>query len=103
MTAFINGPVPEHFEREVAASPAEFERDLRKAWPAGVTSGEGGVFRLGEAALALTIRVEPKGERRLGLLALPLLQVQYDFAGGDEAMRRALLLRLDRAMQRGGG
>lgn len=103
MTAFINGPVPEHFEREVAASPAEFERDLRKAWPAGVTSEEGGALRLSDGTLALTIRVEPNGVRRLGLLALPLLRARYDFDGGDEAMRRALLLRLDRAMQRGGG
>ncbi|WP_449191985.1 hypothetical protein [Thauera sp.] len=31
--AFINGPVPESFERRVTATPREFERDLRQAWP----------------------------------------------------------------------
>ena len=32
--AFINGPVPESFERRVTATAREFERDLRQAWPA---------------------------------------------------------------------
>ena len=39
--AFINGPVPESFERRVTATPQEFARDLRQAWP-GVVAEAGG-------------------------------------------------------------
>lgn len=105
--AFIVGPVPEQFVREVAATPVAFERDLRKAWPAGVvaerTSADGGVFCLADGGLNLEIHVEPAGVRRIGLLALPLCRATYRFSGGDEAARARLLATLDRAMQRGGG
>jgi hypothetical protein len=49
------------------------------------------------------IDIEPAGVRRLGLFELPQLDVRYRFGPGDEATRRALLARLDRAMQKGGG
>lgn len=101
--AFISGPVPEAFEREVAASPREFERDLRKAWPAGVEQPGADHFRIVVAEIRLDIRVEPRGMRRLGLIELPRLWVSYHFCGGNEAARRRLLSSLDRAMQRGGG
>ena len=58
---------------------------------------------LGERAQSLVIDVEPAGVRRLGLFELPQLDVRYRFGPGDEAARRALLVRLDRAMQKGGG
>lgn len=98
-----SGPVPAAFEREVAASPAEFERDLRRAWPAGVDAFALGGFRVVDGGLALDITVEPIGVRRIGLIALPRLAVRYRFTGGDETARRRLLTVLDRAMQRGGG
>lgn len=101
--AYVSGPVPACFAREVAASSAEFERDLRKAWPAGVTLLAQGRFRIVAGELALDIVVEPLGTRRLGLIELPRLAVRYCFEGGDEAARRRLLSVLDRAMQRGGG
>lgn len=95
--------MPERFEREVAASPAEFERDLRKAWPAGVEVVAPGHFRLRSGSTRLEIRVEVRGVRRLGLLELPVLAARYEFAGGDAGDRKRLLAPLDRAMQRGGG
>lgn len=101
--AFINGPVPESFEREVAASPGEFARDLHKAWPAGVERVAESSFRLCDAALRLDVDVRPIGVRRLGLIELPRLAVTYRFEGGDEPARRRMLTVLDRAMQRGGG
>lgn len=101
--AFVSGPVPEALEREVAASPAEFERDLRKAWPAGVVVVGPGHFRIVDGPVALDIHVMPAGTRRLGLIELPRLAVSYRFAGADETERRRLLTTLDRAMQRGGG
>ena len=101
--AFIAGPVSEAFEREVSASPPQFERDLRKAWPAGVETVAPGHFRVQDGATRLDIEIEARGIRRLGLFELPLLAVRYRFSCGDEAARRRLLATLDRAMQRGGG
>lgn len=101
--AFINGPVPETFEREVAARPEEFERDLRKAWPAGVDIVTPLRFALADGELKLVIELEPIESRRIGLLTLPRLIARYRFSSGDEVARRLLLQRLDRAMQRGGG
>ncbi|NMG44386.1 hypothetical protein GPA22_11675 [Aromatoleum toluvorans] len=101
--AFISGPVPECFEREVTASPAEFARDLRKASTVEVETVAPGHFRLRGGATRLDIHVAAGGVRRIGLLELPTLSVRYEFSGGSEADRRALLLPLDRAMQRGGG
>jgi len=99
---FISGPVPASFEREVTASPAEFERDLRKAWPGHVERVDH-VFRLRDGELRLDVAVQAVGVRRLGLFELPRLAVSYRFEGGDESARRRVLTVLDRAMQRGGG
>ncbi|HRP25087.1 MAG TPA: hypothetical protein PLF79_08105 [Thauera sp.] len=101
--AFINGPVPESLVRRVTATPREFERDLRQAWPAVQGSAEARRFDLQDGAQDLVIDIEAAGVRRLGLFELPQLDVHYRFGPGDEAARRALLARLDRAMQKGGG
>ena len=101
--AFINGPVPEVLERELASSVAAFERDLRKAWSGEVTSPGTGRFRIDTGEVVLDIDVEAAGVRRIGLLALDLVRVRYRFSNGGEPARRALLARLDLGMQRGGG
>lgn len=100
---FEKGPVPERLVREVASTPTAFERDLRKAWPAGVASPGDGLFKLVDGDLVLEVGIVPAGVRRIGLLALDLLSVTYRFSGADEPARRRLLTMLDRAMQRGGG
>lgn len=101
--AFINGPVPEQLERQLTATPAAFERDLRAAWPAAGGSAAAGLLWLEDGGLRLEISLRQAGVRRLGLFELPQLLVGYRFAGGDEPARRSLLCRLDRAMQKGGG
>lgn len=101
--AFINGPVPQALDREVAATPAEFERDLRKAWSGEIGARAPLQLALVDGDLELVIDLEPIEPRRIGLLTLPRLIARYRFSGGDEAARRRLLERLDRAMQRGGG
>lgn len=103
MAAFITGPVPERFTRDISATSAEFERDLRKAWPAGIDKLAPGHFRLRGEACVLDVRIERAASRRLGLLCLPVLSASYEFTTGGEDARRELLTRLDRAMQRGGG
>lgn len=101
--AFISGPVPEVLDREVAATPAEFERDLRKAWAGAIHADTRQRFALADGDVELVIELEPIEARRIGLLTLPRLIARYRFSGGDEVARRRLLGRLDRAMQRGGG
>lgn len=100
---FINGPVPETFEREISATPAQFERDLRKAWPAGVETVAPGHFRVQDGAIRLDLRVDSRGVRRLGMFELPVIAVRYRFSSAGEAERARLVRVLDRAMQRGGG
>lgn len=101
--AFINGPVPESFERRVTATAREFERDLRQAWPAVECGAAARSFSLHDGAQTLVIAIEPAGVRRLGLFELPQLDVRFRFGPGEEPARRALLARLDRRMQKGGG
>lgn len=100
---FLSGIVPDEFRREVTATPAEFERDLRKAWPAGVEVTAPDRFELRDGELRLVISITPAGVRRLGLFALPVLHAHYRFSGADESARHRMLTVLDRAMQRGGG
>ena len=90
-------------EREMAASPAEFERGLRLGAPEGVESLGNGRYRVRQGETRLEIRITPKGERRIAALCLPLLHVVYQFQAGAQPQRRRLLARLDQAMQRGGG
>lgn len=101
--AFINGPVPARVERLLTATPAQFERDLRAAWPAVSGSAASGALSIEAGDLRLVIELAPAGVRRLGLFELPQLQVAYVFSGADEDARRALLGTLDRGMQKGGG
>ena len=103
MAAFVSGPVPVTFEREITASPAEFERDLRRAWAGGVDTIAPRRLRVADGGTRLDLHIETRGVRRLGLFELPVIVVQYRFSDVDEPARRRLLVALDRAMQRGGG
>ena len=100
---FPSAPVAEQFERVVTATAAEFERDLRMAWPDGVQGTLANGFMLSCGDVRLDVAALPNGIRRLGILELPVLLVRYRFTGGDDSSRRRFLHRLDRSMQRGGG
>lgn len=100
---FIAGPVPGEFERTLTATAEGFERDLRQAWPQVRGSAAARTFVVEDASCVLQIDIEAAGVRRLGLFELPQLVAHYRFLRGDEPERRALLQRLDRAMQKGGG
>ncbi|MBS0544971.1 MAG: hypothetical protein JSR40_14680 [Proteobacteria bacterium] len=101
--AFLSDVVPAAFERTLTATPDGFERDLRQAWPATTGSAAEGRFAVEGGGCVLHIDIESAGVRRLGLFELPQLIARYRFVRGDEADRRDLLRRLDRAMQKGGG
>jgi len=90
------------FEREVGATPAEFRRALGLAHPDGLEESEGRLC-LTDGDVRLAIRLAPQPGRRLGLFELPVLRVSYQFESGTPEGCRALLSRLDLAMQRGGG
>jgi hypothetical protein len=92
-----------HFEREVGATLAEFERSLHMAAPGAVSVLGAGQFSVQWDTLSLVLTAAPMPPRRIGLFNLPVLKVTYRFSGGDDAARRSVLERLDRAMQRGGG
>lgn len=64
---------------------------------------EAGEIRLENARVRLCVRMNAGPSRRLGLFTIPVLHVSYDFESGSDEDCRALLARLDLAMQRGGG
>ena len=68
---------------------------------ADANKGHAGV-RIGDGALGLKWQVE---EPRTigGLIRMPCLRVQFRFAGVEDALRLAFMVRFDLYMQRGGG
>ncbi len=72
------------------------------AYPDAERSGPG-TYRIETPAAALTLTATPGPERRIALLCLPTLTVNYRFTRGDDAARAHLLQRLDLFMHRGGG
>jgi len=101
--AFTPRPVPVCFERVLSATPAQFERDLRQAWPEVSGSAVAGRLAIEVAPMRLELELRVLASRRIALLELPQLKVCYAFHGGDESARARLLARLDLAMQKGGG
>lgn len=94
--------VPNTIEREVWATPAEFRRGLAMAFPARVVERDG---RLcvddGQAAMEIALEVMPP--RTIALLELPRMKVSLRGTLGTPEMFKALVARMDLAMQRGGG
>jgi hypothetical protein len=88
--------------REMTATPGEFERGLRAAFPGAV---EGGPQRFvaRRDGTVMEVELEPKSPRVIARLVLPVLAVTIRFptAGDDE--RAAMLAWFDLATHRGGG
>jgi hypothetical protein len=89
-------------EREVSASPEEFLRGLRAAFPGRVTEAPGGVSVDGSGAV-MEIALVAGPPRAIALLRLPTLRVMIRFTAGTPAQQSRMLARMDRAMHRGGG
>lgn len=62
--------------------------------------GSAGV-RIDDGALGL--KWQAAAPRVIGLISLPVLRVQFRFAGLDDAQRYTFMKRFDLYMQRGGG
>ena len=102
MSAF-RPPSLEAFAREVGASAEEFARSIHAAHPGAVDTIAPNTYRLVDGDVVLEVTAQPLPLRKLGQFALPVLDVRFRFVSGDDAGRAALIARLDRAMQRGGG
>jgi hypothetical protein len=89
-------------EREQTATPAEFARGLRNAFPEGLAGGPLR-FRVSRDGVDLAIDLKPGPDRVIGGLRLPRLRVRLHFTAGDGAARARLLAHMDLAMHRGGG
>ena len=95
--------VEERFSRDCGCSEAEWRRSLPEAVAphALALHAAGATVTLGHGRLHL--RWQPLAPRRIALLHLPRLQVDFEFDGVPEAERQTFLRRFDLCMQRGGG
>lgn len=90
------------FQRDMSITLEEFGRGLRDAFAAGVSGGPQ-QFRVDMDGACLEISLQAGPPRRIAALSLPTAQVKLCFTAGEAPQRQALLQRMDRAMQRGGG
>ena len=88
--------------RDMATTESEFRQGLLFAFPEGVRE-EAGLFRAEYEGAAMEIRSAPLPPRVIALLRLPRLEVRIRFTAGTPEQQQAMLVRMDRAMQRGGG
>lgn len=95
------GPV-EVLEREVSASPGEFARGLRTAFPDAVEDGHLR-FRCERDGVRLEIALRPGPDLAIAGLRLPRVRVSIRCLGADAAARARVLAHLDLATHRGGG
>ncbi len=96
--------VEEHFERDYGCTLTEWQRWLHEATPGCrvETTGPGSAtVHLAQGRLLLSWRVQEP--RRIALIVLPRLAVQFEFQGAPPAMRQAFLRSFDLHTQRGGG
>lgn len=93
---------PDTIEREVWATLAEFRHGLALAFPDGV-SERAGTFIVIAPPAAMEIALTELAPRAIALLVMPRMKVSIRMTAGTPEERRAMLRRLDLAMQRGGG
>lgn len=95
--------VPEHFEREMGCSEAEWLRWLPGAVEAGTiaSAASSAEVTLGEGRLHIAWSALPP--RQLGLVCLPRLLVNFRFENVVPSRRAAFMRRFDLHTQRGGG
>jgi hypothetical protein len=95
---------PAHFERDYGCTEAEWLRWLpvaTQALPLDHPAPGWATVDLAGGHLHLRWQVLPP--RRIALMVLPRLAVQFRFEGVADADRAAFLRQFDRATQRGGG
>jgi hypothetical protein len=97
-----------------ASMPAAFDREMGctadelRAWLPGAAGDHALTLRAGEAEIAigpgrLRLAWQDLPPRRIALLTMPRLAVQFRFEDVGEAARRDFMRRFDLYTQRGGG
>ena len=88
-------------EKEMAIDRHAFRRTLRRALSEARIVEDGDTITVREGDGTLEITLSKERERRIGLLALPVVTVRFHYSGYDDPA--AHLARLDISFQRGGG
>jgi hypothetical protein len=88
--------------RLMSSTPDEFRRALSTAFGDAVTADAAGLL-LTEGGIRLHFALSSEEPLRVGALRLCTLRVEVTVRQGDEQAASALLDRVDRATQRGGG
>jgi hypothetical protein len=94
----------EHFSRDYGCTEAEWQRWLDEATPGCRVERQGpgrAAVHLPKGLLHLQWQLLPP--RRIALITLPRLGLQFDFVDTDAAARAAFMRRFDLSTQRGGG
>jgi hypothetical protein len=94
---------PDLLDREMGCTRAEFLRWLPGAarHAGALPAGDGQTLAV--AGGSVRIELEERPERRLGLVALPVLAVRFTFTGLAPEARASFLARFDAYTHRGGG
>ena len=88
-------------EKEMATDAREFRRTLRRALPDAEITEDSDRITVREGDGTLEITLSNERERKIGLLALPVITARFRYSGYDDPA--AHLARLDISFQRGGG
>lgn len=87
--------------REISAAPEEFARGIRAGFPDAVATAAG--WQIHWRSARAEIELTPLPALVIASLQLPRQRCVIVLDGPDESDRQALLDRLDRYQQRGGG
>ncbi|HEX7156147.1 MAG TPA: hypothetical protein VF229_02970 [Burkholderiaceae bacterium] len=90
-------------QREMGCTRTEFLGWLPGATRHAPVVIDGDLIRVRQEAGEVTFRIRQAPERRLGLIALPVLDVRIRFVGMDAAARERFLQHFDLYTRRGGG
>lgn len=97
--------VPAEFEHIMGCTPADLMRCLPVALPGAVVEADaaGGVILAVFTDGTLRLKWQTLPMRKIALLEIPRLQVQFEYTGLTPERRRDVQRRFDLATQRGGG
>ena len=86
----------------MSSTPGEFRRTLSKAFGDAVTEDATGLL-VAEGGVSLHFALTSETPQRIGALHLCALRTEITVRQGSEEAASELLVRIDRATQRGGG
>jgi len=97
----VNTPVVH--EKEMSITRDDFLRILGGAFDKVATRIDGEQITVDEGRGRLIITLTAAGERKIGLIALPVMHVRLELDGYDADEAESVLAYFDRSFQRGGG